>query len=410
VDDAGAAAERAAPPSVAPRGRWASLAGATAAQVGISFVEQGAAALVPYVKAEYGLSSAAAGVFGTSLNIGRTLSGTISIAPVARYGERRMIVAGGVLSGVLALAAAAAPSAPATLVLLVASGVTQTVAILAGVVAVAAWFRSGSRGIAMGIRQAAVPVGGALAAGTLPFLALELGWREALAVAGGISIVTGVAGAALYRDHGTGLRERLPRGSTRAGIAELVRDRRLARAVLAGAVLAAVQFALLTYVQLYLVEDLGTSLELAAGFLTATLVAGVAGRLVWGVVSDVVFRGRRREVLLAILVLAAGACIALAAAGAGTVVTVALPAAVVLGFTTVGSAGVYLALIADLSPARSSVGTMGVAITCIQGTSLVVPPVFGALADASGSHRAGWLALAGLLALTLPALRTLRGS
>jgi sugar phosphate permease len=384
--------------------------GATLAQVGVSFVEQGAAALVPYIKADYGLSSTVAGLFGTSVNIGRTLSGTVSIAPVARYGERRIIAGGGVASGVLALAAAAAPTAPLTLLFLIASGVVQTAAILAGVVAVAAWFRTGGRGIAMGIRQAAVPIGGAFAAASLPFLALELGWREALAVAGAASIVTGLAGAAVYRDHGTGVRERLARGSTRASILTVARDRRLTRAILAGAVLAATQFAVLTYVQLYLVEDLGATLELAAVVLAATQVAGIAGRLVWGVVSDVALGGRRREVLLAILALAAGACVGLAAAGDGAAATVALPMAALLGFTTVGSAGVYLALVSDLSPAGRGVGTMGIAITAIQGTSLVVPPLFGALADVSGSYRAGWLALASLLLITMPAVWPLRGS
>jgi sugar phosphate permease len=277
-------------------------------------------------------------------------------------------------------------------------------------VAVAAWFRAGNRGIAMGIRQAAVPIGGALSAASLPVLALEVGWREALAVAGAASIVTGLAGAAVYRDHGTGIRERLARGSTRAAVRSVARDPLLARAVLAGAVLAATQFALLTYVQLYVVEDLGATLELAAVVLAATQVAGIAGRLVWGVVSDVALGGRRREVLLAILALAAGACAGLAAAGDGAAATVALPMAALLGFTTVGSAGVYLALISDLSPAGRGVGTMGIAITAIQGTSLVVPPLFGALADASGSYRAGWLALAGLLVLTMPAVWRLRGA
>lgn len=37
--------------------RWASLTGATTAQLGISYLEQGVAALVPYIKADLGLSS-----------------------------------------------------------------------------------------------------------------------------------------------------------------------------------------------------------------------------------------------------------------------------------------------------------------------------------------------------------------
>src|SRR6185436_457018 len=112
-------------------GRWGSLTAATTAQVGISYLEQGVSALVPYIKAEFGLSSAVAGIFGTSMNIGRAISVTLAIRPVGRYGERRMILAGGLASGVLALLAAASPTAPLTLFLLIASGALQAFSILA---------------------------------------------------------------------------------------------------------------------------------------------------------------------------------------------------------------------------------------------------------------------------------------
>jgi hypothetical protein len=82
--------------------------------------------------------------------------------------------------------------------------------------------------------------------------------------------------------------------------------------------------------------------------------------------------------------------------------------AILLGFTTVGSPGVYIALISDLSPARGGVATMGVGITVIQGSAIVVPPVFGAFADATDSYRLGWLVLAGLLLLTAPLVFSLR--
>jgi MFS family permease len=82
--------------------------------------------------------------------------------------------------------------------------------------------------------------------------------------------------------------------------------------------------------------------------------------------------------------------------------------AILLGFTTVGSPGVYIALISDLSPARGSIATMGVGITVIQGSAIVVPPVFGAFADVTDSYRLGWLVLAGLMLLTTPLVFSLR--
>src|SRR6185436_2182944 len=139
--------------------------------------------------------------------------------------------AGGLASGVLALLAAASPTAPLTLFLLIASGALQAFSILAGIVAVAVWFRSGRRGIAMGIRQAAVPVGGTLAAATLPFLALENGWRPALAIAGGVSILTAIVGAFAYRHHGAGEERQIRRESIGAAVMAVLRNTRVRRAV-----------------------------------------------------------------------------------------------------------------------------------------------------------------------------------
>ena len=398
------------PPAGEARGRWTSLAGATAAQIGISYLEQGAAALVPYVKADYHLSSTTAGFFGTSLNVGRALAGTLAARPVDRFGERPMILAGAGISGLLAIFAALAPTAPLTLCLLLLSGVAQAGAILAGITAIAMWFRRGARGIAMGIRQAAVPIAGALAAASLPPLALHIGWRHALLVAGGLEIAIAAIGMLAYRDYPGATRRSTPTPQLREAVSSVVRDPDLSRAVLAGTVLAMGQFVTLTYIQLSLVEDVGTSLGLAAVVLAVTQVAGIAGRLVWGAISDLLFGGQRRGVLLTILALASLGAVGMALAGRGSGLYLAVPMALVLGFTTVGSPGIYLALISDLSKPRYASATMGVGITFIQGSAIFVPPVFGGLADATSSYRAPWLALAALLALTLALVRPIRGS
>lgn len=393
-----------------PRFRWVALLGATAAQLGISFLEQGIAALVPYVKADYHLSSAMAGVFGTSANIGRALAGMLAIRPVDRYGERRLILAGSAASGVLAIAAAGAPTPAVTLVLLLLSGMAQTVALLAGITAIARWFRSGGRGIAMGVRQAAVPLGGTLAAASLPPLALAIGWRGALMIAGGLCIAAAVAGTLIYRDLDEPATRAVERPALREAVVAVLRDPDVAKTVLAATVLAASQFVTLTYIQLFLVEELGLSLQLAAVVLTVTLVAGIAGRLAWGAVSDLVFDGRRRGVLVSILLLAGLGSAGMAFAGPSTGLSLALPLALLLGFTTVGSPGVYLALIADLAPVSYGSVTMGVGITCIQASALVVPPIFGVLVDATDSYRVSWLTVAAMLLVTVPILRSIRRS
>ncbi|WP_406016109.1 MFS transporter [Streptomyces sp. NBC_00984] len=56
----------------------------------------------------------------------------------------------------------------------------------------ASWFDASRRGLAMGIRQAGLPLGAALASAVLPLLAVAHGWRSTL-VAGGLVALLGAA-------------------------------------------------------------------------------------------------------------------------------------------------------------------------------------------------------------------------
>lgn len=385
--------------------KWRALVGATLAQTGLSFLEQGVPALVPFLKRDLALSSAVAGLFGTGINLGRALAGPVAGGPINRLGERRAILVGSWTSGLLAIAAALTEPAALVLFLLVLSGTAQTVAVLAGINAIATWFASGSRGIAMGVRQTAVPVGGVLAAAALPFLALTLGWRPALMIAGGMALVTALIGVAIYRDPPSpGLVER---PGVRQAVPAVLRDRWLRRAIVVGVVLAGGQYAVVAYVQLFIVEDLGQSASFAAAALVATQAAGICGRLLWGAVSDITFGGSRREVLATILGIATLAALGMALMPRDQA-WLALPLAAALGLSAVSAPGMFLVQVSDLSPRHLGASPMGVAIGFIQGATFLVPPLFGLLDDVSGSFRASWLALAALFGLTVPLALSIR--
>ena len=385
--------------------RWRALAGATFAQIGLSFLEQGVPALVPFIKRDLGLSSAVAGFFGTGINLGRALAGPFAAGPVERLGERRAIVAGCWASGLLAIVASVTQPPALVLFLLILSGTAQTFAILAGVNAIAMWFASGSRGIAMGVRQTAVPIGGVLAAASLPFLAVSLGWRPAIQIAGGLALATAVLGVTILRDPpGSDERSLQP---LRTAIPAIMGDRRLRRAVMIGVVLTGGQYAVVAYVQLFIVEDLARGTAFAAAALIVVQAAGVLGRVLWGVVSDMVFRGSRREVLAAIVCLAATGALGMALMPRDQAWLV-FPLAAALGLSAVSAPGVVLAQISDLAPRALGATPLGMAIGFIQGATFIVPPLFGLLDDVSGSFRASWFALAALFALALPVALSIR--
>jgi sugar phosphate permease len=387
----------------APRGepRWRSLVGASAAQAGLSYLEQGVPALVPYVKADLGLSSPAAGVFAVSVNAGRAVSSTGAGRLVARYGRRRMLLVGCIASGAAGVGAAVTAPGSLTLVLLVVAGVVQMAAIVAGITGIGRWFPRRSRGTALGLRQAAVSVGGLLAAVSLPALAIAYGWRASLALAGATTIVLGAAGAWLYREPSEAKEAGLPVSSSRPAKSAVRADRAIRRTIVVAMTLSASQYVVLAYVQVYFVEELHVGLGAAAAVLASVQVAAVAGRLGWGVVSDVAFGGRRTGVMAAMLGLAGAAAIGTAVVPADLALALGLPLAVVLGLTTVGSPGIYVALLADIAPAGAEETTMGTALSFVLGSAVVVPPLFGALADAVGYHLA-WIALAATLLAQVP--------
>lgn len=390
-----------------PHGRWAALAGATASQVGLSFLEQGVPSLVPFLKEGLQLSNASAGIYGTGINLGRAIAGVFAVGPVNRHNERRTILVGTCGAGLFAIAAATAGPAPLVLLFLVLCGITQTVAILASINAIAEWFRSGSKGIAMGVRQTAVPVGGVMAAASLPFLALELGWRSALLVAGGLAIATALVGSAIYRDYEPDAARSRPRPSVREAVVSVLGESRIRRAILVGSVLAGCQYVTIAYIQLFLVEELGTGTGLAAAALIVVQACGIAGRLMWGSISDVFFGGSRRGVLAIMLGIAAAGSVGMSMVPASAA-WLAFPFVAALGLAAVGAPGMFLVQIADLAPRRYGAATLGVAISVIQGSTFVMPPIFGLLIDATGAYRTSWAALAAILVLTVPIALSIR--
>ncbi len=397
------------PDRARPRGRWAALGGATASQIGLSFLEQGVPSLVPFLKADLRLSNAAAGIFGTGINLGRSIAGFAAISPVNRHNERRTMLAGSCAAGVFAIATAAARPSSAVLLFLVLAGAAQTIAVLAGINAITEWFRSGSTGIAMGVRQTAVPIGGVLAAASLPFLAIELGWRPALFLAGGLAITTAIVGSAIYRDYETEAERGRTRAGVREAIAPVLRQSRIRRAILIGSVLAGTQYITIAYIQLFLVEELGTGAGVAATALIVAQACGIAGRLMWGFISDVFFAGSRREVIVVMLGIAAAGSAGMSVVPAGAS-WLAFPFAAALGLAAVGAPGIFLVQIADLAPRRYGAATMGISISFIQGSTFVMPPIFGLLIDPTGAYRTSWLALAAVLVLTVPIAVSIRPS
>lgn len=383
------------------RTRYAVLALLMVAQIGASLIQQGLGALAPFFVTALELSKAQLGAAFTSMNVGTALFMTPAGILVDRLGERRTILASGVLMGLALVAGALFPAYAALLIVLFLVGAFYAPTTPAGGTAIMAWF-SRDRGLAMGIRQTGVPLGAALGGVVFPLLAGRYGYRGAFVGGGLFCIATCAIATSLYRENKETRAAPQRTSALASGIGDVLRDRRMVYATLACMILVSAQTCMNSFVAVTATGD-GLSIGLAAAAFACGQLAAAGGRIFWGVLSDLVFGGDRMIPILLITL-----TMGLASLGIGLIAphdAVALFVAVAfLGMSGSGWNGLYAATMAELGGASRAGTVLGVGLTAIFGTGALAPALFGTLADARGLH-AAWLVLSvlGLIGV-IPAL------
>jgi sugar phosphate permease len=349
------------------------LAVGMTAQASISAVQLGLPAVAPQLRDEYSLSLAATGALLAASTVGIIATLLAWGALADRIGERAVIGIG-LTGAALALAAASrADTAAALGVCLVAAGAFGSSANAASGRAVVAWFHASQRGLALGLRHMSTPLGGALAAVSLPFIADRGGVGDALLALSGALLVGALAAL-------IGLR----RGTPAAAPAEVddpppvagpLRDPAIWRLSLGTASVVLAQLSLLSFLALYLHEERGWSIGASALALGAVQIGGAVARVAAGVWSD---RVGSRIRPLRLLALSGAATLGIAAALLGAPDAAAATALIAAGILTMAGNGVSFAAAAEMAgPAR--VGTaLGLQNTILFVAVAIAPPAFGA--------------------------------
>ena len=388
--------------------RWFHLAIATLAQTALATVHMGIPILVPLIQKELGLNLTEVGILVSMVNVGVVAAVLAAGKAADRYGERRIIGYGTASCGLLVLAVHLTDGFLGLLVVFLLLGLPVATGTPAGSKAVAGWFPDRERGTAMGIRQTGIPVGGTLAALTLPSLGLVYGWRLALSLVGAATVATGVLVLRCYREPE---RPRVIAGAApTAGLKEIVRRGDIWAGAFYAAVLAGCQWCYISYIELYLTEDIRFSLVFAAALLAVGQACGGAGRIGFGFVSDRLFHGRRVPVLVMLALLGAGAGLATAFLSPGMPVWLVAVVVTLLGLGTMSWQGLYLALVAKVVGTGVAGVAIGMTNTVAFAGVVVLPPIFGFIADQTRSYEMAWVALALAIALPLPFLSRVRES
>lgn len=393
---------RVLPPALEPLPyRWRVLVVATVQQAGLTFVRFGLPALAPFVRSDLALSLAQTGVVLGAFDLGALLSFYLTGVATERVGERQVMAAGALVTGLATAAAALAPSLGVLALVLAVAGAGFPSSQVAGSHAVMVAFPPRERGVAMGVRQAGLPVGGLVAAFLLPWLASHWGWRAGLVVAG-----VGCALAGLFTYVGLARVDRAQAHRDPAGRVanpwlaplQFFRSLPLVLTTLTACLLAAGQFGLTGYLPLYFVDTFGWAAQDAARLLLFVHLGGIAGRMAWGWISDRWFGANRPRPMALAACCAATTVIALAmlARGSSAAPTVAGLLAFWAGFTLLGWNGLYVTLISELAWGVSAV-MVSISMTVLYVFTMLAPPVFGWTVERMGGQYTGaWLGVVGL--------------
>ena len=384
--------------------RWAVLVLITLAHALGALAVLSVAPLSPFLLDALHLSRAQVGLLLPAVYLGGVLMSLPAGWLTDRLGVRTALGAGQALIGVLVLIAALASDLAVLLACLVVAGFGFSVLNPSTGKAVVEWFPPRRRGLAMGIKQTGLTLGGLAGALVLPPVALAAGWRAALVTGGALALASSALTLIVYRSPAAATDAATAAWPRLGELRVFLRRPGVIVVFVSGLALSVAQSSVLAHFALYARDTFALS-PVAAGQMLALAQAGAtASRLAWGAISDRFFGGRRRPGVV-VNALVGSSAYALLALGDRLPIEGLAPLAVIAGVGAFGWVGLYFALVAEIGGARYAGLLTGVAVAFAWSGVLVGPPIFGLLVDRTGSYAWPWLGLASIgiaVAATLP--------
>jgi MFS family permease len=329
-----------------------SLAATLAIQVYTAFASSAAAALAPELARDLAINPKWIGVYVGLVYAGGMFASLTCGTFIRRHGAIRASQASVLICaiGLCALAATPAHALALAAASAVVIGIGYGVITPASSHVLAQTTPAHRMSLVFSIKQTGVPAGAALAGAILPAVSLAVGWRPAFAAAAVVGLLVALAAEPIRKSLDADRQPALP--FTFAAISEplaiVMRTPALRRLAALSFSYSAVQVSLTSFVIVFLTEKLGWTLVTAGLVLTATTLAGVAGRIGWGALAD--RTGAPRAVLRLLGVIAAVCAITMAFARPQWPAALVVVIATLFGASAIGWNGVQLAEVARHAP------------------------------------------------------------
>jgi sugar phosphate permease len=241
--------------------------------------------------------------------------------------------------------------------------------------AVMGWFHRRERGMALGVRQMGVPLGGGIAAATLPLLVVATGLSGAM-LALAVGCVLAALAALFWMREAPAPDVPLPK----LKVPHPLRDRRLWRLAGGGALLIVAQSGVLGFLVLFLHDEKGWSPAAAAAALGFIQISGAIVRVLVGRVSD---RRERRIDLLRWLPMGSSILLLAAAALESAPIFLLLPALLCGGILAMSWNGLSFTAAGEMSGRERAGLAMSVQNTVLSAGGVLAPIGFALVVTAT---------------------------
>lgn len=358
--------------------RWSMLGIALFATLFANVFINGVAFLIPTLHTDFGLDLAQAGLISAMPKFGMVPTLIAWGYVVDRAGERLVLWVGSALTAAAALAAALSHSLVVIAIFLFLGGMAAASSNSASGRLVVGWFPAEQRGLAMGVRQTAQPLGVGLGALVMPQIAHSYGTGAALLFPAAVCALAAVVCAVAASDPPRPARSEAPA----ADLANPYRGSQTLWRIHAVSVLLVVPQAVVwTFALVWLMSERGWSPASAGALVTASQILGALGRIAAGRWSD---RMGARLRPIRIISAAAAASMALLAFTDALGSSWSIAVLIVASVVTVSDNGLAFTAVAEIAGPFWSGRALGAQNTSQLLATGLTAPLFGELIGAAG--------------------------
>jgi len=379
---------------------WAILLILSTAYIAVFANVQGFKALLPLVQDEFTISRAAVGLY-TSFYFLSTVIIAVFSGRIADYlGTKRGLFLGVGIVGIMIFLHSLSPHFGIILGLAFFTGIAFSIitpSVNKGVIELA---EPSKRSFSMGLVHGGGGLGGFMGAVMLPYIGEIVGWRTALIYGSIFAIMAALFILKFYQPAATREEKENNPPETRSSslkddLLMLLKNRYLVSVFSMGIIFGMSISSVTGHFSLYLVRDLNTTATFAGLGLGIFHIGGVIGQPTWGLINEKVFHGNRRLGLSLLGMLIAGLAFFF-----GLVVSnfyfppyAILFFSFMFGFCTMGVIAIYFTAVSELV-SKDLIGVVtGLSLIFPRTSTVFTPPIFGLIADISGTYASSWVLL-----------------